>query len=273
MPDPYEIALGFRAARRLTHWTAKGRNTDIDTGTDPEDIWNGSTALWVAPTQARIHDIASSSTNDDGSPAGTGAHYVTIYGLNRHGEMVSEEKTLNGTSNVATEYSYIMIYHMTAHRQYGSALAQNAGNIDATAQTDATVTCRIPTSMGASQMAVFQVPRGHTGYVVSYAGNINRTTATEADVYLYAMPHRSYVWQQLDTSSMHSTGAGGFHTKFDVPIPLSELTTVKLQAEVNNDNADLSGRFTLLIYDNVQQKPSFSQDIGQLEKRFYQSIS
>ena len=50
--------------------TRFGRNDDIDTGSVPEDLWNGPTALYVVPTAARVYAIVSTSTDD--TDAGTG---------------------------------------------------------------------------------------------------------------------------------------------------------------------------------------------------------
>ena len=55
-----------------------GRNPDIGTATDPEDVWDAG-GVWVKPTQARIHDIASTSGND--AAAGSGALTIRVYGL------------------------------------------------------------------------------------------------------------------------------------------------------------------------------------------------
>ena len=62
-----------------------GCGPDCDSGI-ATDVWDGadgatSTDIWVAPTQARVHDIVSTQAADDGSPVGTGMRTVRI--LNR----------------------------------------------------------------------------------------------------------------------------------------------------------------------------------------------
>lgn len=52
-----------------SHINKFGRNADIDIG--PEDIWDGGD-LWVPPTAARFHNIASSSGNDIGTVVSEG---------------------------------------------------------------------------------------------------------------------------------------------------------------------------------------------------------
>lgn len=42
-----------------------GRNFEVDTTSTPEDIWDGG-GVWVPPTQARIHDLVSTSAQDLG---------------------------------------------------------------------------------------------------------------------------------------------------------------------------------------------------------------
>jgi hypothetical protein len=63
------IAAGL--IRGLEHVNKFGRNPDIDTATDPEDIWDAG-GLWVPPTAARVHNIASSSANDAGTLVSSG---------------------------------------------------------------------------------------------------------------------------------------------------------------------------------------------------------
>jgi hypothetical protein len=153
----------------LTAVNKFGRNDDIDTASDPEDIWTAG-GLWVPPTQARVHNIASTSTADDGDPAGTGAHKVRIWGLQTwDSKETSEDVTLNGTSNVPTTKSYVIIHRMLV-LESGSG-DTNAGTITATAVTDATVTAQIEAGDGQTLMAVYGVPNGCDFYVEHYYMN------------------------------------------------------------------------------------------------------
>lgn len=77
------LAIARGKFAHISHINKFGRNPDIDTGTDPEDIWDVG-GLWVPPTAARIHDIASSSANDSGAllstgTADTGSGLTTLY--------------------------------------------------------------------------------------------------------------------------------------------------------------------------------------------------
>lgn len=64
-----ELAAGNMPGYEFVH--VEGKNPDIDTGSTPEDIWpNGG--LYVPPTQARVHDIASTSAEDSGTVVSSG---------------------------------------------------------------------------------------------------------------------------------------------------------------------------------------------------------
>lgn len=54
-----------------SHVNKFGLNTDIDTATVPETIWDGG-GLYVEPTQARLHNVVSTSTEDAGSVVSSG---------------------------------------------------------------------------------------------------------------------------------------------------------------------------------------------------------
>ena len=67
--DPIlETSLGHGG---VSHINKFGRNPTIDTNTDPEDIWSGG-GLYVPPTQARVHNMVSTSTEDAGTLLSTG---------------------------------------------------------------------------------------------------------------------------------------------------------------------------------------------------------
>ncbi len=71
MPYEYWLEVAKGTVPGVSYVNKLGRNPEIDTGTDPEDIWDAG-GLWVAPTQARIHDVASANAADAGTLVSNG---------------------------------------------------------------------------------------------------------------------------------------------------------------------------------------------------------
>ena len=155
-----------------------GRNADVDTGTDPEDVWTAG-GIWAAPTQARAHTVASSSTLDTATGSELGARTVEVFGLTDWDSAeTSETITMNGTSDVTTTKSYVIIHRMI--QRTGGAI--NVGTISATAVTDATVTAEISIGAGQTQMAIYGLPSTHEFYITNWYMTMDRSTGAAASV-------------------------------------------------------------------------------------------
>lgn len=221
--------------------TKFGRNSDVDTG-GFEDVWDGG-ATWTAPTQDRVHDIASTDAAD--TSAGTGARTVDIYGLSS-GVVTGETITLNGTSNVATANSYGIIYRMIV-RTAGSG-GMNAGDITATAQTDSTVTAQITAGNNQTLMAIYQIPTGKTGYVFRWYGDMNRSNTTgAADMRLLVKPSGE-VFQTKRYNGLIAAGTSGFDKTINF-LTVDALSIVKIDADASANNTDISAGFDILLVD------------------------
>jgi hypothetical protein len=67
----YNVLIPLGLAPGLSHVNKFGRNPAISAATAPEDIWDVG-GLWIPPTVARVHNIASSSANDTGTLVSSG---------------------------------------------------------------------------------------------------------------------------------------------------------------------------------------------------------
>lgn len=158
--EPFELQVARGQIQGHTSFNVFGYNPDIDTS--EETIWPDGGTI-PHPTVASALSIVSTSTDDDGSPAGTGARTVYIEGVDGDYNVVSETITLNGTTAVATTNTYLYVnqfYVATA----GSGGA-NAGEI--TAKVSTTLYDLIATGYNQRTTAHYCVPAGYTGYLTT----------------------------------------------------------------------------------------------------------
>jgi len=136
-----------------------GENIEVDSGV-VADVWDGGhtvasggvSLIWVAPTQARVHQLVSSSTSDDGDPAGVGARTVRVYYLKDWDTPeMAIDVVMDGTTNVALP-SCVIINRMKVLTK--GATNVNVGIIKATADTDSTITSQIRAGLGQTQQCI-----------------------------------------------------------------------------------------------------------------------
>jgi len=234
-----------------------GRSTDVDSGVDTH-IWDRANStdtqpVWLAPTAARIHTIVSSSTDDDGSPVGTGARTIEIEGLTGWSSTaVAETVTMDGTSGVATANSYVIIHRMTV-KTWGSA-GPNVGKITATAATDSTVTAQINADEGQTQMAVYGVPSTHTAYVTKYymsAIKAASSLAVEGCMHINTQPD-SFTSGCLikHTIGLATEGTSYMDHEWDPHFKVVGPAIIMLAANSSATNTDVSGGFDLILEEN-----------------------
>jgi hypothetical protein len=248
--SPKDLALEVAKGNIPGHRSANiyGRNTNI--GTSEEDVWDGGGA-WIAPTAPRVHQIASTSTDDDGVALGVGARTLEIFGLTTWDSTeVSEVITMRGTTNVPTANSYVIIHRMVV-RQKGPT-SPNVGLITATADTDLTVTAEISPDIGQTQMAVYGIPSTQTAFVTNIRADVQRVPATAfiATVKINTEPTSVLpTFVVLETVSGHTQGPRserGYNPYIRVPGP----AIFKITAAASAVNSDTSASFDIYLVDN-----------------------
>ena len=234
-----------------------GRSTNLDNGIDT-DIHDGANAvddldIWVAPTQARIHQIVSTNAGDDGNPAGIGARTVRIYGLTSWDtKEVSEDIVLNGVTNVATANSYVIIYRMKVLTK--GATNSNVGVITATAAVDTTVTAQINAGEGQTQMAIYGIPSTQTAYITQYyADEVAVAGGAEVVVKLLVnLEPNSELTNFLTkhTRGIRGGGTSGFAHSFKPYKKIEGPAIIKVQGNGDANNMDISAGFDVILVDN-----------------------
>ena len=235
-----------------------GRNTEID-ATVVADIWNGghttgalpagTSLIWVAPTAAAKHNIASTSTSDDGNPAGVGARTIRIYGLpDWNTAEISEDITMNGTTNVETANSYVIIHRMKVLTK--GATSSNVGTITATAKAPSTttVTARIEVGKGQTEMAIYGFPSTQKFYLYALYAFANKAggAAALADVNLLFNPEPDAELTNFLSKhpfGLQTVGTSGLSIHFTVPEEFEGPGIFKVQGFSGTNDMDISAGF------------------------------
>ena len=223
----------------VTYVSKFGRNADIDAGT--EDIWNvGGT--WVAPTAARKHSIQGGAA--DVNTSGTGAWTVQVQGLNGSFAVTTETVNMAGAGGVNTANSYVIIFRMIVLT--AGTGGTNAAAITAVAATDTTITCGIIAAKGQSQMAIYQIPVGYTGYCSNFSASMNGGANANVSVELYVKPFGG-VFNLKGTVNIGEAGGTFARRDFATPLVMAAKSVIKLRGISDAANSAVAGNFDLIV--------------------------
>lgn len=220
-----------------------GYNPDVDTA--EESVWpDGGTV--PHPTVASALTIVSTSTDDDGSPLGTGARTVYIEGLDGSYKVVSETITMNGTTGVTTTNTYLYVnqfYVVTV----GSGGA-NAGEI--TAKVSTTLYDIIAIGYNNRTTAHYCVPAGYTAYLSEGAITAGQASGSTS-VTGYLKQHGPDGVVRVAAVSTLNNGFVNYN--FQYPIAVPEKCCIGATAIGSANNNSVSAFFNIVLIKNYQE--------------------
>jgi len=233
-----------------------GRNTAIGSGVTA-DIWDGGytgdvSLIWVAPTAARTHTIASTDAND--TTGGSGARTVRITGLTDWDTaQVSEDVTMNTGSPPVTSNSYVIIHRLNVLTK--GATNSNTGVITATATTDGTITAQINALQGQSQMVIYGIPSTQKLYLGRFYGNANKSGGASGgvDATLLVNPEPDAELTNFvvrHTFGIQTTGTSALTINYYTPKVIVGPAIVKVQCLSGAAGMDVSAGFDGVLIDN-----------------------
>lgn len=245
----YALAVARGLIAGISAVNKFGRSTF---GTSTKDLWDQSGG-WTPPTTARIHDIVSTSTDDDGAPVGLGAQTIRIFGLTAwDAAEVSEDIIMDGTTNVATSNSYVVIHRMKVLTS--GASDTNVGTITATAQTDATVTATITAGVGQTRMCIYGIPSTQKLYLTNFQASIGRNVpAANVDVKLEINENPDVqLGNYIEKHRFGLLGAGSSREihGFDPYLEIEGPAIIKLTSVSDTASTTADGGFDGYLVDN-----------------------
>jgi len=238
-----------------------GRNIEIDASITA-DIWDGghtlssggTSLIWVAPTQARTHVIASTDAGD--TAGGAGARTLRVYGLPDDWDSpeVSEDIILDTGSPPVTTNSYVIIQRMYVLTK--GATSSNIGIITATATTDGTITAKIRAGQGQTQMIIYGVPSTQTFYMSRLYANMNKASGSATGYVDMELKFNPEPQDELTnfltkhTFSISLDGTSAFSIPYNLYKSFPGPCILKLQGSSATANMDVSAGFDGILVDN-----------------------
>lgn len=233
-----------------------GRNIEIDSGVTA-DIWDGGhtlanggvSLLWVAPTAAAKHNIKSSSASD--ASGGVGARTIRIYGLpDWDTAEVNEDITMNGTTDVETVNSYVIIHRKKVLTKGATNVTVGVITATAKAPSATTITAQIRVGQGQTQMAMLGVPSTQKAYVYQVYANSNNNNARMALLYNPEPDAELLNFIVKHPFSLLSAGTSGYLHSFQPPKKFTGPGILKVQGYTGINDTDVSAGFDLVLVNN-----------------------
>jgi hypothetical protein len=228
-PHHHEIAAG-NVTNHVTRRVLGYNSAITDTLADITELGVAVTPL---PTSAITMEVDSTSVNDDGSPAGTGARTVEVHGLDANWDSKFETVTLNGTTAVALTGTWMRInnIHVLTAGPGGVAI----GDITVQATGGGTVYNKIAAGGNMSLQGHFTVPDGKKAFITGWhPGVLTSTAATKARILLLATAgwnDRALLSRVYQIQGIVVLNNGTTFVPFTIPILLPARCDLKIAAQ------------------------------------------
>lgn len=224
-----------------------GENPDLDTGTIPEDIWDGG-GMYTFSSSADITQIASSASGD--------TQDIYIEGLDSNWDFVSQTITLTGQTVATLTTPLIRVFRMINFGVTDIAgivyLATSTAVFSAGVPTvSTTIRAEILGDNNQSLMCIYSVPAGKTAYFWGGKVSVSKEAVSTSTVSWRARLFGG-VFQVKDRIIVASHGSSHFLQNYVFPDAIPEKTDIVIRCDsVSDNNTGITGGFSLILKDNV----------------------
>lgn len=221
-----------------------GKNTDIDTGTVPEDVWDGGGEYTGFPVGSPENlQVLSTSASD------TGTLFFLYLSDDQDEEYTLGSVTLSGTTPVDTGISAWRVH--TAWYDSGDDTTFNVGDITLRhITTTSNIFIFIPAGRSQSNACVFTIPANHIGYITNINLQVRQGGGAGSAV-------EGSLWVRTSGSSprLRQPFAAGQDNSLDrdiIRFPLAAGTDIAMRViSASTNNTDVVGGFQVRLVRNA----------------------
>lgn len=223
-----------------------GENDDIDAANE-EVVWDGG-GDYTYQSSAQSVELVSDSASD--TSAGSGAQEVIIEGLDGSYNLQSETVSTTGTTPVNLSNTYLRIFR--AYVGDVGANEKNVGNITIRVQGGGDTMALILADRGQTNMAIYTIPNGFTGYLKKVYLTILRGNGTQAVAVDANLCRRSpgQSWRSTHPIGLLNTGTGARSYEFPYGIVCPAQMDIELRADSSANDTRVTGGFTIRLRKN-----------------------
>jgi hypothetical protein len=252
--DGLSIAKGDVTGSTFIH--KFGNAPDFDQGDGQVTIWDGAedATAWelmryVYSTTADIDSISSSDNGD--------TQDIVVEGLDTNSNEVVQTVTLTGQTRVALSTSLRRVYRayndnsvdLTGH----VFVYVNGATTGGVPDTNADIRAVIDPVNQQTEMAVYTVPAGKTGYVRDWYGSTAGANKNSNFIVKLTARIDGKVWRVKHTNSLSDNGTSAYQHVYQEPEVFPAKTDLEMTVEMLSSGAtaaSFSGGFDIVLVDN-----------------------
>lgn len=245
------IYKGFSLGETFDTVFKFGRNREIQTTSDPEDIWSVGGTYSFLTSSINVY-VASTDTQD--SAAGSGSKQIKIQGLDENYFQQEETFTLNGQTPVTGSKTFSRVHR--AFITYAGSEEVNTGDINIgygtwSSGVPSNYIAQIPAGEGQTQMAIFTIPNDKRGYLLKWSSSIlTGASGKAANIQLIYRENKGVnqtVRKVKDQVGLGTNSMNTFQRVYEFPDFIPPKTDVFLRVEQVTATSDITGEFSLVL--------------------------
>jgi hypothetical protein len=250
--DGLSIAQGAITGNTFVH--KFGNAPDFDTADGYVTVWDG--AEDGEPYENMVYDYSTTADIDYISAEDNGdTQDVEIQGLDANYDLVTQTKTLAGNTPVELDTYLIRVFRM---KNVGTTDLANhvfcyvsGGTVTAgVPQVGADVRAVVHNGNNQTEMAVYTIPAGKTGYMRDwYASTAGAKRDSSHSIRVIARPF-SQVFQLKHTANIDVNGTSYIKHNYTEPEVFTEKTDIEIRVNTDQDIASVAAGFDIVLVDN-----------------------